>query len=58
LRETLASMLCRLVSLPEIAITQVGVKVANGELNDQATLDFVAGPLQQFLNATMPVTAP
>jgi chromate reductase len=58
LRETLASMLCRLVSLPEIAITQVGVKVANGELNDQATLDFIAGPLQQFLNATMPVTAP
>ena len=56
LRETLMSMLCRLVSLPEIAITQVGLKVANGELTDQATLDFIAGLLQQFLSTITPLT--
>jgi len=56
LRETLASMLCRLVSLPEIAITQVGMKIVDGELKDQATLDFIDGSLRKFLNATMPLT--
>jgi chromate reductase, NAD(P)H dehydrogenase (quinone) len=54
LRETLAAMLCRLVSLPEIAITQVGQKVANGELNDQPTLDLIELTMQQFLGAITP----
>jgi chromate reductase len=56
LRETLASMLCRLVSLPEIAITQVGLKVANGELKDQATLEFIDKTLGQFFGAIAPLT--
>jgi chromate reductase len=55
LRETLASMLCRLVSLPEIAITQVGLKVANGELKDQATLDLIEKTLRQFFDAITPL---
>jgi chromate reductase len=51
LRETLASMLCRLVPLPEIAITQVGMKTENGRLTDPATLSFMGKALQQFLDA-------
>lgn len=54
LRETLTSMLCRLVPLPEIAITQVGLKVANGKLNDPATLDFIGKTLGQFFSAIAP----
>ncbi|PLZ00468.1 NAD(P)H-dependent oxidoreductase [Burkholderia sp. WAC0059] len=57
LRETLASMLCRLVPLPEIAITQIGAKVANGELNDPATVDFIGQSLRQFLDAIQPAAA-
>ncbi len=57
LRETLASMLCRLVSLPEIAITQVGLKVADGALSDKATLDFIEKSLTQFFGAIAPAAA-
>jgi chromate reductase len=49
MRETLASMLCVLVPLPEIAITFVGKKIADGRLADQMTLDFIAHSLQQFM---------
>lgn len=51
LRETLSSMLCRLVPLPEMAITHVGTKVENGEFVDPASLDFIGKTLRQFLDA-------
>ncbi|HEY0296385.1 MAG TPA: NADPH-dependent FMN reductase [Bordetella sp.] len=51
LRETLSSMLCRLVPLPEIAITGVGAKTAEGALTDAATLAFVGDQIKQFLAA-------
>jgi chromate reductase len=54
LRETLASMLCRLVSLPEIAIAQAGQKVADGKRTDTATLTFIGKTLQQFFAAVAP----
>jgi chromate reductase, NAD(P)H dehydrogenase (quinone) len=57
LRETLASMLCRLVPLPEMAITHVAAKVESGELTDRATLDFLAGNLQRFLGVVANGTA-
>jgi chromate reductase len=54
MRETLASMLCRLVALPEIAITQVGVKVEDGALKDSATLSFIEKNLVRFLSDVTP----
>lgn len=50
LRETLSSMLCRLVPLPEIAITQVGTKVSEGRISDEAALTFIGGIVQSFLS--------
>lgn len=55
LRETLASTLCRLVPLPEIAITHVGGKVADGRLTEHVTLEFVLSQWQRFLTE---VTSP
>jgi chromate reductase len=55
LRETLASMLCRLMPLPEVAIAQVGMKTGNGELTDLATRGFIAKVLQLFLEAAQVV---
>jgi chromate reductase, NAD(P)H dehydrogenase (quinone) len=49
LRETLASMLCRLVPLPEIAVTHVNAKVADGRLTDAATLNHIGQVLSNFL---------
>lgn len=49
LRETLASMFCALVPLPEIAITHIGNKVQNGVLVEQAALSFIDSTLQRFL---------
>ncbi|WP_227245362.1 NADPH-dependent FMN reductase [Paraburkholderia caribensis] len=49
LRETLASMLCQLVALPEIAITYIGTKVQDGVLTDPATISFINKSLEQFL---------
>lgn len=49
MRETLASMLCRLVALPEIAITQVGAKIAEGKLADTQTRAFIQQVLETFL---------
>jgi chromate reductase len=51
LRETLSSMLCQLVPLPEIAITHVGAKVVDGRLADPATSDFLKAALGKFLHA-------
>lgn len=53
MRETLASMLCVLVPLPEIAITFVGKKVLDGKLSDKPTLDFIQGALEKFMRAAM-----
>lgn len=51
LRETLASMLCQLVPLPEIAISHVGAKTADGKLTDVPTQDFIATQLNRFIAA-------
>lgn len=49
LRDTLSSMLCRLVPLQEIAITQVGAKMQDGKLADASTLTFIKTVLDKFL---------
>lgn len=54
MRETLASMLCQLVPLPEIAITHVADKIVDGELVDASTLDFMGQQLQRFISALAP----
>ena len=51
LRETLSSMLCELIALPEVVVTHVGTKVEDGILNDAATLSFIASTLDRFLSA-------
>lgn len=50
LRETLASMLCELVPLLEIAIPSVESKIRDGKLQDATTLDFIATQLHVFLD--------
>lgn len=54
LRETLSSMLCQLIPLPEIAITNTGSKVINGKLADEPSLAFIKKNLDQFLSAIKP----
>jgi chromate reductase, NAD(P)H dehydrogenase (quinone) len=54
LRETLSSMLCRLVPLPEIAITHVGSKIEDGRLADAKTLAFIKQALDKFLAQMAP----
>lgn len=49
LRETLSSMLCRLVPLPEIAISYVGAKLEEDRLTDRATVEHIRLVLQSFL---------
>lgn len=49
LRETLSSMLCKLVPLPEIAVTHVAGKLADNRLADEATLAFIGPILRTFL---------
>jgi len=49
MREALAAMLCQLPPLPEMAITHVGAKVVDGQFKDQASCDFIAKVLEQFL---------
>ncbi len=49
LRETLASMLCRLVPVPEIAVTHVNTKVADERLIDEATIKHIGHVLSTFL---------
>jgi chromate reductase len=50
LREALASMLCRLVPVPEIAITYVNTKVADERLTDAPTLEHIGNVLKTFLS--------
>ncbi|WP_213992635.1 NADPH-dependent FMN reductase [Sodalis sp. dw_96] len=49
LRETLASMLCVLPPLPEIAMGNISAKVTEGKLTDAATLTFTQRMLDNFL---------
>lgn len=49
LRETLAAMLCKLDPLPEVAITFVGQKVADGKLVDETTRAYSHKILTQFI---------
>jgi chromate reductase len=50
LRETLSSMQCRLIPLPEIAITFVQHKLDNGKLVDAPTVAFIQQTLESFLS--------
>ena len=50
LRETLASMLCKLAPLQEIAITHVGGKIVHDRLVDAPTLKHIQSVLQRFLS--------
>lgn len=50
LRETLASMLCNMVPLPEIAISFAEQKIENGRLTDPATRAHIRAQLEVFLN--------
>ncbi len=55
LRETLASMLCQLVPLPEIAVTYVDRKLdAAGRLTDAPTRRLLAESMERFLAALPP----
>jgi len=49
LRETLASMLCVLPPLPEIAMANISAKVKDGKLTDTVTLAFTQKVLGNFL---------
>lgn len=51
LRETLASMLCRLIAMPEIAITHIDTKVADGVVVDAETRRVLASRFGRFLAA-------
>lgn len=51
LRETLSSMLCKLVPLPEIVIPAVAEKIQHGRLTDEKTRQFIAAHLDVFLAA-------
>lgn len=54
LRETLASMLCKLTPLQEIAITHIAGKIAHDRLVDAPTLRHIQSILQRFLAAGVP----
>ncbi|MFM2478699.1 NADPH-dependent FMN reductase [Celerinatantimonas sp. MCCC 1A17872] len=49
LRETLSSMLCELVPLPEITIASIANKIVNGKLQDEKAQQFMATQLNEFL---------
>lgn len=51
LRETLSSMLCKLVPLPEMVIPAVAGKIQHGRLTDETTRQFIAAQLAVFLAA-------
>lgn len=57
MRETLASMLCVLVPLPEVAITFVGKKVLDGKLADAPTLHFIEETLKNFMRSAALIEA-
>jgi chromate reductase len=49
MRETLSSMLCNLVPLREIVLTQVANKLPNDRLEDKETIDHLHRALASFL---------
>lgn len=49
LREILASMLCTLPPLPEIAMAAISSKIRDGKLTDEPTLKFTRQVLNTFL---------
>lgn len=49
MRETLASMLCELPPMPEIAVTFVSEKVRDGRLVDEPTRQFIRIQLERFV---------
>ncbi|WP_319528945.1 NAD(P)H-dependent oxidoreductase [uncultured Cohaesibacter sp.] len=51
MRETLASMLCNLTPLPEIAVTLAGQKFTDGKLTDEATANHLKMVMDTFLKA-------
>lgn len=57
LRETLSSMLCEFVPLPEVVVTHVGSKVEDGLLTDPSTLSFIESMLDRFFSAMSRTTS-
>ncbi len=51
LRETLSSMLCHVVPMPEIVIPHVNKKVENGIFTDKPTLDFISNSIRRLIQA-------
>jgi chromate reductase len=51
LRETLSSMLCQLVPMPEVAITYVADKAPGGRLSDVTTLRYLTARIEQFVGS-------
>jgi chromate reductase len=51
LRETLSSMLCEVVPMPEIVIPHVNKKFENGVFTDQPTIDFISNSIGRLIRA-------
>ena len=51
LRETLTSMLCKMIPLPEIVIPAIHEKVRDGVLVDESTLEFIRIQLERLITA-------
>ncbi|MGA3250451.1 MAG: NADPH-dependent FMN reductase [Paraburkholderia sp.] len=51
LRETLSSMLCEVVPMPEIVIPHVNKKVENGIFTDKPTIDFISASIGRVIRA-------
>ncbi|MFB5743411.1 NADPH-dependent FMN reductase [Cedecea sp. P7760] len=49
LRETLASMLCNMVPLPEMAVSFANQKTENGRLTDPVTAEYIRRQLNVFI---------
>lgn len=49
LRETLSSMVCKLMPLPEVAITHVAGKLDNDRLADKGTIEYIQTVINSFL---------
>nr|WP_321980025.1 NADPH-dependent FMN reductase [uncultured Cohaesibacter sp.] len=50
MRETLSCMLCKMLPLPEIAVTFAGQKFPNGKLEDEATTKHLQTVIGSFLD--------
>jgi chromate reductase len=51
MRETLSSMLCEVVPMPEIVIPHVHKKCENGVFTDKATIDFISNSIGCLIRA-------